>query len=678
MQPFREVFWNIGYHYIFYSLAAVAVVVCLYGLYRRWMFWRSGWVEKRDGGFDAGLVLRRILLNASVFKGDFLGGVTHVCIMWGFLILFLGTVLSTIDHWIVSYLRGDLYLVYAFVLDTAGVALMGGVALAYLRRYVFKREKMVTVARDHVVLALLFLVALTGFMVEGFRLRAQTLPWTEPSPVGRWIAGVSGMSVPEALAAHELWWWIHAAGSMFLIAYFPFSKFIHVFAAGLNVTLEGMRCNSYLSLEEREALESDFSFRHLVMLDACTQCNRCTVVCPSAVAKEPLSPRGVIDEAGRYARRKAGFGLLPRRTAGAPGAAASAANAPAAAATAATGRSAKASAVEGDQVWFCTTCSHCQRECPSAISPMDIIREIRTARVEGGEDVPVNIQEMLESVYKFKNPWQGAKGKRMDWASGLDVPVLSEGAKESRCFYVGCTFAYDSRLQSVPRAAVNVFRAAGFGFAVLGKEETCCSEFIRGVGEDGLFTELAAGNVDAFDRHGIREIVTPCPHGFHTFRNEYARMSPSMKERSVLHVSQALERIVSSGGIALESRGERTVTFHDPCFLGRRNGVYDAPRNVLKSIPGVRLVEMARSRERSLCCGGGGGRMWVEAGEGEKIAEIRVREAVGTGAGTIVTACPFCFTNMDDAVKTAGFEGKIVVKDLTEMVAECLPGATAG
>ncbi len=664
MQPFREVFWNIGYHYIFYSVAAVAMGICLYGLYRRWTFWRKGWQEKRDGGFAAWLVIRRVLLNASIFKGDLLGGVTHACIMWGFLILFLGTVLSTIDHWIVSYLRGDLYLVYAFVLDVAGVALMAGVALAYLRRFVFKREKMVTIARDHIVLALLFLIALTGFLVEGFRLRAQTLAWPEPSPVGRWIADLSGMSVPEALAAHRLWWWIHAAASMFLIAYFPFSKFIHVFAASINVTLEGMRFNSYLSIEEREALTSDFSFRHLVMLDACTQCNRCTVVCPSAIAKEPLSPRKVIDETGRFARRKEGFGVLPRR-------AASPAAVPAPGAVSA----AKATAVEGDQVWYCTTCSHCQRECPSAISPMDIIREIRTARVEGGEDVPVNIQEMLESVYKFKNPWQGAKGKRMEWASGLDVPVLSEGAKETRCFYVGCTFAYDSRLQSVPRAAVNVFRAAGLDFAVLGKEETCCSEFIRGVGEDGLFTELAGGNADAFDRHGIREIVTPCPHGFHTFKNEYARMSPSMKERSVLHVSQALERIIASGGIKLESRGERTVTFHDPCFLGRRGGVYDAPRNVLKSIPGVRLVEMERSRERSLCCGGGGGRMWVEAGEGEKIAEIRVREAAGTGAGTIVTACPFCFSNMDDAVKTAGFEGKIVVKDLTELVAESLPGA---
>jgi Fe-S oxidoreductase/nitrate reductase gamma subunit len=657
MQPFREVFWNIGYHYIFYSVAALATAVFLFGLHRRWRLWRAGWLDKRDGGFDWRLVFDRVFLNASILKGDPLGGITHLCIMWGFVLLFLGTVLSTIDHWIVSYLRGDLYLVYAFVLDAAGIALISGIALAYLRRYVFKRGRMVTIIRDHVILLLLLFIAVTGFMVEGFRLRAQTLAWHEPSPVGQWIAAVSGLSVEGALFAHRISWWIHALSSLLLIGYFPFSKFIHVLAAPFNVTLEGMRFNSFLTLEEREALKSDFSFRELLMMDACTQCNRCTVVCPSSIAKEPLSPRKVIDEAGRFARKKYGFGLLPRR--------------------AGSVEPAKANAVQGDPVWYCTTCSHCQRECPSAISPMEIIREIRTARIEGGEDVPVNLQEMLESVYKFKNPWQGAKGKRMDWAAGLDVPVLSEGAKETRCLYVGCTFAYDSRLQEVPRSAVAIFKAARHAFAVLGKDEVCCSEFVRGVGEDGLFTELAGQNVGAFEKYGITEIVTPCPHGFSTFSNEYRRMDSSMGPRSVVHLSQALEGLLASKALTLVSRGDRTVTYHDPCFLGRRSGVYDAPRNVLRSIPGVRLVEMKRSRELSLCCGGGGGRMWVESGEGEKIAEVRVREAAGTGAETIVTACPFCFSNLDDAVKTAGFEGKIVVKDLTELVAECLPGRGA-
>lgn len=658
MTPFREVFFNIPQHALFYSMAAAATAVFLYGLALRWRFWSSGWREARDGGFDARLVLGRVLLNTSFFRGDPLGGLTHMLIMWGFVLLFIGTVLSTLDHWFITFLNGDFYLGYAFVLDLAGLALMAGVVLAYLRRYVLKRGSMQTVERDHVVLALLFLLVVTGFLVEGFRLDAVTLSWREPSPVGMWIAALSGRAPAEALRAHRFWWWVHATASLALVAYFPFSKFNHVFAAGVNLTLEGMRSTSFLTLEQREALKSDFSFRHLVMMDACTQCDRCTSVCPSHAAREPLSPRGVVDETSAFARAKAGFGALPWRKA------------------AAVEPRPKAQAT-GDQIWNCTTCGHCQAVCPSAISPMDLIREVRTARVESGEGVPDNVQGMLESVYKFKNPWEGPKGKRLEWASGLDVPVFSEGAKEARCLYVGCTIAYDPRLHTIGRSAVAAFRAAGVGFAVLGKEETCCGEMVRGVGEDGLFTEMAAGSLDTFDRHGIGEIVTPCPHGLHTFTQHYTRLDQAMKGRKVLHVSQALEAAIASGALGLEGRGQRRVTYHDPCFLGRRAGVYDAPRNVLKAIPGVELVEMGRSRQNSFCCGGGGGRMWAEAGGEEKMAEIRLREAVGTGARIMVTACPFCFTNFDDAVKTAGFEGRIEIKDLAELVAEALPASQA-
>ncbi|MCK4236607.1 MAG: (Fe-S)-binding protein, partial [Candidatus Krumholzibacteria bacterium] len=212
----------------------------------------------------------------------------------------------------------------------------------------------------------------------------------------------------------------------------------------------------------------------------------------------------------------------------------------------------------------------------------------------------------------------------------------------------------------------------GYPFAVLGKEEVCCSEFIRGVGEDGLFTELGFQNIDAFEKYNIGEIVTACPHGFHTFGNGYVKIDPSMGERKVFHISQIMEFLIDSGRIRFVDRGERTVTYHDPCFLGRHNGVYDAPRNVLRNVPGLNLVEMPRSREKSLCCGGGGGRMWMEAAEGEKVAEIRVREAADTGAEIVVTACPFCFSNLDDAVKTAGLEDRLEVVDLAEMVAGAL------
>lgn len=656
MEPFREVFWNIDAYRFFYVLAAVAAAVFFIGLYMRLRVWKSGWKEKRGGNFEWRRVADRILLNTSIFRNDPLGGIMHVLIMWGFIILFLGTVLSTVDHWIFRYLEGDLYLVYAFILDIAGLALIAGILLAYLRRWFFKRERMVTIARDHVVLLLLLVSSATGFIVEGIRFGVDPPPWNEPSPAGIAFQKLFDFSEATSLSLHRFWWWIHALASLSIVAYFPFSKFIHVFAAPVNIALEGMGFDSFLTLEEREKLEADFSFHQIISLEACTQCNRCQVVCPSSIASEPLSPRRVVDEAAAFVRRKSGFGLLPWKG-GDPGLS-------------------KAHADGNDQVWYCTTCGHCQAECPVAVSPMDIIREVRTARVESGEDVPPNIQEMLESVYKFKNPWQGSRGKRMDWAQGVEVQVFSEGANTTACYYVGCTVAYDNRLQDVARAAVRIFDSAGHDFAVLGKEEVCCSEFIRGVGEDGLFTELGFQNIDAFEKYGIERIITACPHGYHTFRNDYPRFGPSMKGKRVYHLSQIVEELIGSGKLHLEGAGETTVTYHDPCFLGRRNGIYDAPRNVLGAIPGITLVEMPRSKEWSLCCGGGGGRMWTESGADEKMAEIRVREAAATGAQVVVTACPFCFSNLDDAVKTAGFEERLAVKDLTELVSESLAGGS--
>lgn len=650
MEPFREVFWNISNPALFYALAAFAAAVFFYGLYKRYRLWTGGWKERSRRELSVGAVLGRIAANTSIFSGDILGGITHMAIMWGFVLLFIGTAMSTTDHWIFPYLSGKLYLAYAFVLDIAGAVLILGIVLAYARRFVFKSDRMVTVVRDHAVLLLLLFITVSGFIVEGLRLAANPPPWTEPSPVGRWIANSLDMNVSDALLAHKVWWWLHALASLFLVAWFPFSKYIHLLAAPANLLFESTNPIGFLSIEEREALLSDFSIRQRIMMDACTQCNRCTVVCPSAIAGEGLSPRRAVNEAGTFVRRKYAFGLFPGKGVDLP----------------------RSSALTGEELWYCTTCSHCYKECPNGVSPMEILHEVRAARIEGAQDVPENLQVMLESVYKFKNPWQGAKGKRMDWASNLSVPIFSEGAKSNRCFYVGCTFAYDSRLQEVPRAAVSVFEAAGYSYAILGKEEVCCSEFVRGAGEEGLFFELASQNLDLFDKYGVEEIVTPCPHGRYTLDNEYRLMNEQAVQRNVLHLSQVLEKLIKDGAVKLENRGEMTVTYHDPCFLARRSGIYDAPREVIRSIPGVRLVEMKRNRERSLCCGGGGGRMWVDAAQGEKIAEIRVKEAAETGAETIITACPFCLTNLDDAVKTVGYENKVTVKDLAEVVAEHL------
>ncbi len=308
-QPFREVFWNIHLSSLFYALAAVASVVFFIGLYNRVRFWKSGWAERKLGMPDAAAVVKRAILTTGIFSGDLLGGVTHLFIMWGFIVLFLGTVLSTIDHWIVHFLKGEVYIVYSMALDVAGIVLISGIILAYLRRYVFKREGMVTIIHDHLVLLLLLLIAVTGFIVEGLRLGAETPSWKESSTVCNVVGAIFGDDRSFLLSSHRVWWWIHSLASLFLVAYFPYSKFIHVFAAPVNITLDGMGFSPLLTLEQREQLQTDFSGHQLVMLDACTRCNRCEVVCPSSNVGEPLSPREVVQTIGTYARASGGLPL---------------------------------------------------------------------------------------------------------------------------------------------------------------------------------------------------------------------------------------------------------------------------------------------------------------------------------------------------------------------------------
>jgi len=650
-QPFREVFWNIRLSWLFYLLAAISASIFFYGLYLRAKFWGSGWRERKLQGDGISRIFKRAVLTTGIFRDDFLGGITHVLIMWGFIFLFLGTVLSTLDHWIVHFLKGDIYILYSIVLDIAGGALLLGIILAYLRRYVFKRDRMVTIIHDHLILILLFFITLTGLLVEGVRLHAEKPPWVESRVVYLVVDTlVSGASTSSLLITHKVLWWIHSLLSLFLVAYFPFSKFIHVFAAPVNVSIDALGYSSFISLEEREKLKEDFSWHQLVMLDACTRCNRCQVVCPSNVIGEPLSPRLAVEKIGVFERAKESFPFSKAKVT--------------------EDQKDKATSVPGDDVWYCTTCNHCYSVCPVSVSAVDLIREVRSARIESGEGVPINIQEMLESLYKFKNPWQGAKSKRVDWAESLSIPVYSSGADSKRCLFVGCTLAYDSRMQEVARSAVQLLQKANYEFAILGKEEVCCSEFVRKVGEEGLFTELAFENIDLFSKYGIEEVVVICPHGYQTFHQEYGLLEELPGNLKFVHISEVLAELIREGKLNPVKELDVTVTYHDPCYLGRRSGIYDEPREVLRSIPGLKLVEMPRSRENSFCCGGGGGRMWMESTAEEKIAERRILEAESTGAEVVVTACPFCFSNLDDAVKTSGLEEKLRVVDLTELLAQ--------
>jgi len=361
----------------------------------------------------------------------------------------------------------------------------------------------------------------------------------------------------------------------------------------------------------------------------CIQCGRCTAGCPVSL-RTHLNVRRVVYDGMR--------GVGPKDAKGLPAA------------------------------WNCTTCSNCTDRCPKGVKPMELVIGLRSAAIEKGRIEPT-IRDALESTLKHGNPWGRGRDKRMEWAEELDVPVAGEGEAIPLLFYVGCTPAYDPEAQSVAGALAALFKAAGVEYSTLGTNESCCGNDIKRMGEEGLFEMLVDGNKEEFGGHEIGRIVTGSPHCMNTFKNEYGEMPAD-----TIHYSQLLAELLEDGKLKFGGSVEKKVTFHDACFLGKHNGIYDEPREVLSAIPGVEFEELDRSRERALCCEGGGGRMWVEAVEerGERLSETRVNDAVALGADYLVTACPFCLLTLQDAVKTSGNEGKIEIIDLAVLAAMAL------
>lgn len=363
-------------------------------------------------------------------------------------------------------------------------------------------------------------------------------------------------------------------------------------------------------------------------LFGCTQCGKCTSGCPVSL-KSPLNIRRLIREVMLSKDSKAAF--------------------------------------ERKELWDCTTCSTCTVRCPRGLEPHELIIGVRAALIEEGR-VPTTVRDALEGVFKHGNPWGRIRSKRSEWATGLGVKDFSQGDKAEILYFVCCGLSYDPRLQEMAKASVKSFTKAGVDFGILGNEETCCGSEVRRMGEEGLFEMLVEDNLKLFHNYGITQIVTSSPHCYDVFKNKYKD-----DKIEVRHYTQYVLDLIRQGKLTFSNELKKVVIYHDPCYLGKQNKVFDEPRSIISAIPGVTLVEFDRSRERSLCCEGGGGRMWVEASDsGERLAQIMIREAVDMGAEIVATACPFCLLTLEDAVKVTGYGGKIQVKDIMELVAEAI------
>ena len=652
----RVYFWGVHGVLVFYALAAVSLIMFLAGLYLRVSVWLRA--RGRDRlGFSARGALRVALdglLGRRIFKGDLVAGVMHSLIMWGFAGLFAGTVMSTIDHWFVKYLVGETYRVFSLCLEIFGIMLIAGILVAIFRRYVLRIDRLDNQPQDLLILVWLAVAALTGFTVEAFRLAVSAPSWESFSFGGLALSRL--ISSPAAAQAAYPWvWWVHAAICLGLVAYFPFSKLFHSLAAPVNIYLAPQSGRFSPGAEAGEgddqaASGPQFQFNELVSLSACTRCGRCDAVCPSASAEEPFSPRSFIAQADAYSRAVAGSAAPLGRTA-----------------RHLLGRPAPLPGVPAEQSWFCTTCRACLEVCPVYIGAFKPVGRVRISEIEEGSGVSPLLTKALETLYTFGNPWEPSKRQRTGWAEGLEVPDVTAGAQAEVCYWVGCTTSVDTRTQKLARALVRIMAHAGVSFGTLGQKEGCCGDIARRVGEEGLFEEQADKTAGIFRKYGVSEVVTSSPHCFNLFKHEYPAGAVRFR-----HYTQLLDELLGQGRLAPLAPLDAVVTYHDPCYLGRYNHVYDAPRRLLRAIPGVRLVEMAHHGPDSLCCGGGGGRMWQELEGEKKLSEVRAREAAETGAQILVTACPYCLIMLEDAVKTAGLEDRLAVMDLNEVLGRSL------
>jgi Fe-S oxidoreductase len=590
-------------------------------------------------------------------------------IYFGFLVLFAGTVTLEIDHLLpnnLKFLEGHVYLGYSLILDLTSLLFLGGLAWAFGRRYLQRpwRLRSKTKPEDAWNLITLGALGITGLTTEAARIVLAGRPSFE-----RWSVVGYPLSflIPEnaAGAVHLTSWAVHAAAFLAFLVILPTTKLRHMLTSPTNMFLSpherpkgAMR--PVVNLAEVEDIDtigasvvSDFTWKQLFDTDACTICGRCTSVCPANITGKPLDPREMVLKVGEVAAITAGVSPPVSLVAGIE--------------------------IEGDnvlqrvqpeEVWSCTTCRACDEICPVNIEILDRILDIRRYLTMMESSFPSELSKAFVAMENQGNPWGMSKERRGAWTAALEfkVPVLGEDTDRAEyLWFVGCAGSFDDRNTAVSIALAKLLHEAGIDFAILGTAETCNGDPARRAGNEYLWQQLATQNIETFAERGVQKIITQCPHCFNTLANEYPQMGG---EYEVVHHSQLLVDLLTRKKLTVSGSGsQRKTTYHDPCYLGRHNDIYLAPREVAAAT-GAELVEMKRHGTRALCCGAGGARFWMEEHTGKKVNIERAEEALATGASEVAVSCPFCYVMLDDGLKELGQGDQVRVRDLAMMLAD--------
>jgi Fe-S oxidoreductase len=614
--------------------------------------------------------------NKKLFK-DPLPGLMHFIIFWGFVVLTVGTLeifaIGLNREWAFSWLGFPLYGILTWGQDLFAVLVAVACFYALARRLLFTPPRLKKLDRHSRIDGVVILLLIMSLMITLLTTRGAAIVLGRPEGAGlAWqpfshvvAAALAGLS-PAALSLfHSVSWWLHVAIVLGFLVYLPFSKHLHIISATPNVYFRQLEPVGRLTKPnlEDESVETfganqleSFTWRDVLDGYSCTECGRCTSVCPAHATGKPLDPRKIITDIRAFAIDRSRTIDTGRAGDGGDPAGAPAIEDPGIIGT----------YTSEEELWACTTCGACVEACPVLIEHVQKIVDERRHLVLMMSQFPKEAAGALRGFETQSNPWGLPPEQRLDWAEGLKVRTLAEHPQAEYLYYVGCAGSYDDRNKRVTRAMVKILDAAGVDFAVLGREERCNGECARRIGNEYLAQSMMAELAEILNRYQVKRIITACPHCFNTLKNEYPELGGRFE---VHHHSQFIGRLVADGRLKLKATGA-DVVYHDSCYLGRYNQIYDAPRNAIAVATGNAPREGFRIREKSFCCGAGGGRMWMEEHTGKKVNIERVEELLGTGAKTIGAACPYCMTMVSDGVKEKG--AVVEVKDVAELVAEAL------
>lgn len=609
-------------------------------------------------------------------------GLMHALIFWGFLMLLVRSIsimgrgfAGPDSNWSLFWFWPGLETLYTYLKDWTELVVLAMVGYAWFRRAVTRPKRLTITFSGYLVLSLIGGLMITDFLYDGARFAQLAYPaqfTTEAqktllaalthekayAPVSAFVGGwFATLSFPVLTVIEVSMFWLHLAILLFFLNELPRSKHFHVITSIPNTFFSKLGAPGALApikdIENQETFgvvePRELTWKQIFDGYSCTECGRCTVTCPTVTTGKTLSPKQLICDMRDYVKAHEAEILAGRDTA--------------------ESGTTLIEAVKKEAIWACTTCRSCEENCPVAITHTDKIVDYRRRLTLMEGDYAPEVGQTLKYLENKSNPWGLPMNERGLWmVEELGVKLISEKGEADYLFYLGCSSAFDDRNKRVATALVKLLQKAGVDFAILGPEEGCCGDSARRLGNEYLFQMQAAQNIEAFKQYKFRKILTTCPHGYNTIKNEYPQFGGTYE---VVHHAELLAELLRDGRLTLPAHGDSMrVVFHDSCYLGRYNDIYDAPRDVLKALPGVTLGEIQKSRENGMCCGAGGGMMWKEEHEGERINRVRVKQLQEANPEMIASACPFCLTMNRDGIAELDLAEQLKTKDIAELLAE--------